>query len=116
MEYLPSLILAMIVCLACPAFAQDEKLTEEQLASIQLPMDPEDPVFEYDSFGGMRMPVPKDFQATPDLRIYGDGKVVAGISSPAIKSCTLMISEDQLNQFLHFVANINAFTKLRQKI
>ena len=82
MEYLPTLILSVIVCLALPVSAQDKELTEEQLASIQLPMDPEDPVFEYDSFGGMRMAVPEGFEATPDLQVYGDGKVVAGTSRP----------------------------------
>ena len=112
MQYLLGFVLAVIVWLPCSVFAQEEKLTEEELASIQLPMDPEDPVFEFDSFGGMRMAVPKDFKATPGLRVYGDGKVVAGSSRPSVKVCTQMISEEQLNQFLHYVANKQKFYEM----
>lgn len=103
------------VFFATPAFAQEEALTEEQLASIQLPMDPEDPVFEFDSFGGMRMKIPADFEVTPALRIYSDGKVVAGSSSPSVKSCSTMLSSDQLNQFLHFVVNKKGFYDITKK-
>ena len=104
------IILTLVAVLfTTPTFAQDKALTEEQLASIQLPMDLDDPVFEYDSFGGMRMAVPKGFAVTPALRIYGDGKVVAGSSSPALQSCSMVLSQDQLNQFLNFVVNEEQF-------
>jgi hypothetical protein len=102
----------LTVFLSIPAFGQEESLTEEQLASIQLPMDPDDPVFEYDSFGGMRMAVPNDFEPTPLLRVFADGKIVTGGSSPAVKSCNIVLSEDQLNQFLHFVVNKQGFYEI----
>ena len=104
--------LLLTLSLSFPLFGQETALSDEQLASIQLPMDPEDPVFEYDSSGGLRKAVPQDFASTPKLRVFSDGKIVAGGHNPLIKTCSRVLSEAELNQFLHFVVNKCGFYDL----
>ncbi len=104
-QFLP--LLAILLAIACcnDGFSQDEQLTEEDLARIQLPMDRDAPVFVYDVTGGFRMVNPDQFKSTPMLTIYADGKVVTGSSIPGVEHCQQKWTESELNQFLHWVVN-----------
>lgn len=106
------LVLSLNLFMSSPMPGQEEPLSDEQLASIQLPMDPEDPVFEFDSFGGYRMATPADFEPTPSLQVFADGKIVTGGHNPTVKSYSRHLSEAELNQFLHFVVNRNGFYEI----
>jgi hypothetical protein len=116
MASLPCILTFLLtVSISVALVGQETSLSEEQLASIQLPMDPEDPVFEYDSSGGLRKAVPQDFVPTPKLQIFADGKIVAGGHNLAIKTCSRVLSKAELNQFLHFVVNMCGFYDLNTK-
>ncbi len=108
-----TLVTVLLFCIVDLVPAQEtSKLTEEQLARIQMPMDPADPVLEYDASGGFRMALPAGFVATPILRVYSDGKVVTGGASSGTKSCEAKLSEDQLNQLLHWIVNEKKFYEI----
>jgi hypothetical protein len=110
-----SLLLCAVDLVNAQLTQASTKLTEEQLIKIQLPMDPTDPILEYDSTGGFRMALPQGFVSTPILRVYADGKVVTGGSAPEAKSCETKLSESQLNQLLHWVVNEKKFYEIDEQ-
>lgn len=91
-----------------PVNSLAQELTEHDLQAIQLPMDKDDPVFEYDSKGGFTVAPPPGFKPTPMLRVFADGKVITGLR-PGMQSGTQMLSENELNQFLHRIVNQHEF-------
>ena len=100
------------VTLVDVANAQDKTLTEVQSSNIRLPMETDSPVFEFDSLGGFRVATPPSFVPTPALRVYADGRVVTGTSSPMIVGSEGTITKTELNQFLHLIVNKERFYEL----
>ncbi len=92
--------------------AQDKTLTEEQSSNIQLPMDTDHLVFEFDTLGGFRVATPPSFEPTPALRVYADGRVVTGSSSPTIVGGEGTITDTELKRFLNLVVNKERFYEM----
>jgi hypothetical protein len=91
-----------------PSAAEDE----DRFPPIELPMDPDTVVLQYDQTGGFGIRPPPGFVRTPRLRIFANGKVVVGRANPNLGEATYQLDDRELMQLLKFVVNENQFYKI----
>lgn len=98
------------------ASKQDEKTdTDKRGDRVKLPMDSETVVFQLEYSGGMPMPLPDGFEPTPRLRVFADGRVITGQSSPRQKVHSFQMNDSELHQWMERVVSEFGFLNIVQE-
>ncbi len=97
-----------------PKAAATDRNSDQQTQepAVKLPMEPEVVVFQLEYSGGFRAPLPKDFEPTPRLRIFADGRVVTGQNRPDLPVYEIRLNDRQLNELVSEIVNRYDFFSL----
>lgn len=92
--------------------ADDAGDNDDGLPPIELPMNPDTVVLEYDQTGGFGIRPPPGFVPTPRVRVLASGKVLIGRRNPNLGEASFQLDDRQLMRLLRFVVNKNQFFKI----
>lgn len=88
---------------------QEEKAAQE---SVPLPTDPGQLVCSLQYSGGFRAPPPAGFEETPLVRVFGDGRVVTGGSSPHAKIVEWKMARSELEALVADLVQRDRFPEI----
>ena len=72
---------------------------------IRMPENADTPVLTMDTYGGFRMKSAENFEPTPELQIFADGRIVTGRKSDKVKEVVGSIDLVELQPLLRFIVD-----------
>lgn len=69
----------------------------------------------WDLTGGLRAPLPDDFEPLPTLQIFADGRVISGSNSPEIENGEMKLDDEALLKLMRFVVDEQRYFETSQE-